>query len=63
MISSKDLPLTPLLSSSKSAKLVFINPALLPNGKRGTSRSRIRREDSGGENERRTQRKEQRNGK
>lgn len=58
MISSKDLPLTPLLSPSKSAKLVFTNPALLPNGKRGTARSRIRREE-----ERRTQRKEQRNGK
>ena len=61
MISSKDLPLIPLLSSNKSAKLVFINPTLLPNGKQGNARSHIRREDSGGENKRRTQRKEHRN--
>ena len=60
MISSKDLPLIPLLSSNKSAKLVFINPTLLPNGKQGNARSHIRREDSGGENKRRTQRKEHR---
>lgn len=61
VISSKDLPLIPLLSFNKSAKLVFINPTLLPNGKQGNARSHIRREDSGGENKRRTQRKEHRN--
>lgn len=62
-MSSRDLPFIPLLSSNKSAKLVFINPTLLPNGKQGTARNHVRREDSGGEDESRTQRNKHRNGK
>lgn len=62
-MSSKDLPFIPLLSANKSAKLVFINPTLLPNGKQGTARSHIRREDSDGEDEKRTQRNKHGNGK
>ena len=62
-MSSKDLPFIPLLGSNKSAKLVFIKPTLLPNGKQGPARSHVRREDSGGEDGGRTQRNKHRNGK